>query len=224
MFDSIAGEYDKLNHLLSLGIDKTWRKRALKHIVEPQKQQKILDIACGTGDFALEISKKANPGTSITGLDLSEGMLAIMRNKVAAASKTGQIKAVQGNSENMDFPDNSFDCVSIGFGIRNFTHRDTALKEILRVVKPGGRLVILELSVPENRIIVAGYKLYFLHILPVIGGLISGDKAAYRYLPSSVLKFPGKEEWMQTMRDCGWSNVRHKAFTLGICRMYIGEK
>jgi len=235
LFDSIAKDYDRLNHLLSLGIDKTWRSRALKHIVGPEqanvgseqghhKKRQILDLACGTGDFSIAIARKAGPGTHITGLDLSEGMLRVMAQKVASKGLTDRISTEQGNSEHMRFDDCSFDVATIAFGIRNFEHREAALREILRVLKPSGRLVILELSVPSNPVLRWGYNLYFTKLLPLIGGCISGDRAAYRYLPASVLKFPGKTEWMATMQRCGYTNVSHKAFTLGICRMYIGEK
>lgn len=223
LFDSIATDYDKLNHLLSLGVDRTWRARAIKAIAENRPQQ-ILDIACGTGDFSIEIARHTHPDTRIVGLDLSEGMLKVMDEKVVKAGLSARISTMQGNSERMDFADNSFDRVTIAFGIRNFEHRETALKEILRVLKPGGRLVILELSVPSNSVLRWFYKLYFMKILPWIGGLVSGEKAAYSYLPASVVKFPGKEEWKATMSSCGYSDVKHKAFTFGICRMYTGEK
>lgn len=223
LFDSIAKDYDKLNHILSLGVDKTWRKRAIKSIAEEGPQQ-ILDIACGTGDFSIEIAQHTNPETMITGLDLSEGMLQVMDRKVKEEGLSGRIRTQQGNSESMDFAGCTFDRVTIAFGIRNFENRETALKEILRVLKPGGRLVILELSVPSNPVLRWFYNLYFTKVLPWIGGVVSGEKAAYSYLPASVIKFPGKEEWMATMRSCGYGNVRHKAFTFGICRMYIGEK
>lgn len=224
LFDSIAGDYDRLNHLLSLGIDKTWRRRALKQITDGKDAKRILDIACGTGDFSIEIAKHSSPETSVTGLDLSEGMLKVMRQKVHKAGLEDRISEEQGNSEQMRFDDGTFDRVTIAFGIRNFQDREKALKEILRVLKEGGRLVILELSVPSNAVFRWFYCLYFTKILPAVGGWISGDKAAYRYLPASVLKFPGKEEWMEIMRNCGFSNVAHKAFTFGICRMYTGEK
>lgn len=224
LFDSIAGDYDRLNHLLSLGIDKTWRRRALKRIIDGDDEKRILDIACGTGDFSIEIAKHSSPGTSVTGLDLSEGMLKVMKQKVHKAGLEDRISEEQGNSEQMRFDDGTFDRVTIAFGIRNFQDREKALKEILRVLKEGGRLVILELSVPSNAVFRWFYCLYFTKILPLIGGWISGDKAAYRYLPASVLKFPGKEEWMEIIRNCGFSNVDHKAFTFGICRMYTGEK
>lgn len=224
LFDSIAGDYDKLNHILSLGIDKSWRRRALRWIVEPGAAQKILDIACGTGDFSIAIARKSSPETKVTGLDLSEGMLKVMAEKVEAAGLKDRITAGQGNCEKMDFADDSFDRATIAFGIRNFEHREEALREILRVLKPGGRLVILELSVPSNKILRACYNLYFTKVLPAIGGTISGDKVAYSYLPASVLGFPGKAEWMDTMTNCGYNKVIHKAFTIGICRMYIVEK
>lgn len=224
LFDGIADDYDKLNHLLSLGIDRTWRRRALKRIVVPGVAQSILDVACGTGDFSIAIAEKADSRTVVTGVDLSDGMLAVMAEKVRKAGLEGRITAEQGNCEKMRFEDASFDRVTIAFGIRNFEHRENALVEILRVLKPGGRLVILELSVPSNKLLRWCYNIYFTKVLPAIGGKVSGDKAAYSYLPASVLKFPGKKEWMATMTSCGYSNVTHKAFTFGICRMYTGEK
>lgn len=224
LFDSIATDYDRLNHLLSLGTDRSWRRRALKWIVDPAREQKILDVACGTGDFSIAIARKADPAAKVTGVDLSEGMLAVMKEKVKESGLDRMISCEVGNAESLRFDDNSFDCVTIAFGIRNFEHRQTALKEILRVLKPGGNLVILELSVPSDRVLRFFYKLYFTRVLPVIGGLVSGDRAAYNYLPASVLKFPGKKEWMQTMVDCGYSDVSHKSFTFGICRLYCGKK
>ena len=223
MFDSIAGDYDALNHILSLDVDKIWRKKALKQIVDAQTPVQVLDLACGTGDFSIAIAK-ALTGGQVTGVDLSEGMLAVMREKVAKAGLDKMISIEEGDGENLRFPDNTFDRVTIAFGIRNFEDRPKGLKEMLRVLKPGGRLVILELSRPENKVIRWFYDLYFLHILPKIGGKVSGDKAAYAYLPASVAAFPGKKEFMTTMREAGFRTVTHKAFTLGICRMYTGEK
>lgn len=223
MFDSIAGDYDALNHILSLDVDKIWRKKALKQIVDAPAPVQVLDLACGTGDFSIAIAK-ALTGGHVTGVDLSEGMLAVMREKVDKAELNGIISIEEGDGENLRFPDNTFDRVTIAFGIRNFEDRPKGLREMLRVLKPGGRLVILELSRPENKIIRWFYDLYFLHILPKIGGKVSGDKAAYAYLPASVAAFPGKKEFTATMREAGFRTVTHKAFTLGICRMYTGEK
>lgn len=224
MFDGIATDYDRLNHIMSLGIDRSWRRRAIKEIVCADSAQEILDIACGTGDFSIAIAKAMGPASHVTGVDISEGMLAVMREKLDAEGLEGRVGCGLGDSEAMGFADASFDRAAIAFGIRNFEHREKALREILRILKPGGKLVILELSVPSNPVIRWLYKLYFTGILPLIGGRISGDKAAYRYLPASVLNFPGKQEWMETMRACGYAEVRHKAFTLGICRMYVGVK
>ena len=224
LFNSIAPTYDSLNHWLSLGVDKSWRRRSLRWIVDPSVPQQILDIACGTGDYSFAIARRAHPDTVVTGVDLTEAMLQVMRSKVEKAGLSGRIVAEQGNAEAMRFADNRFDRATIAFGIRNFEHREQALREILRVLKPGGRLVILELSVPTNPLLRWCYNLYFTRLLPAIGGMVSGDKAAYRYLPASVLSFPNKREWMETMRRCGFHNVSHRAYTLGICRLYIGEK
>lgn len=226
MFDSIAGDYDALNHILSLDVDKIWRKKALKQIVDAPAPVQVLDLACGTGDFSIAIAKALSSatGSHVTGVDLSEGMLAVMREKVQKAGLAEMISIEEGDGENLRFPDNTFDRVTIAFGIRNFENRPQGLREMLRVLKPGGRLVILELSRPENKIIRWFYDLYFLHILPKIGGKVSGDKAAYAYLPASVAAFPGKKAFMATMREAGFRAVAHKAFTLGICRMYTGEK
>ena len=224
LFNSIAPTYDSLNHWLSLGVDKSWRRRSLRWIVDPSAPQQILDIACGTGDYSIAIARRAHPDTVVTGVDLTEAMLQVMRSKVEKAGLVGRIVAEQGNAEAMRFADNRFDRATIAFGIRNFEHREQALREILRVLKPGGRLVILELSVPSNPLLRWCYNLYFTRLLPAIGGMVSGDKAAYRYLPASVLSFPSKREWMETMRRCGFRNVSHRAYTLGICRLYIGEK
>ncbi len=357
MFDSIAGDYDSLNHILSLDVDKIWRKKALKRIVDVPSPLQVLDLACGTGDFSIAIAKalgrsfrqaqrppacaatgsavpttepavpatgpavpttepafpvtepavpttepafpvtepafpvtepafpvtepafpvtepafpvtepafpvtepafpvtepaevtnastsstteKSSPATvnkspatgsstetaesHVTGVDLSEGMLAVMREKVEKAGLTELISIEEGDGEELRFPDDTFDRVTIAFGIRNFEDRPKGLREMLRVLKPGGRLVILELSRPENPVIRWFYDLYFLHILPKIGGKVSGDKAAYAYLPASVAAFPGKKAFMATMREAGFRTVTHKAFTLGVCRMYTGEK
>lgn len=224
MFNSIAPEYDKLNHIMSLNFDKGWRRRALKKIVQKDENLNILDIACGTGDFSIAIAEHSGEATKILGLDISEGMLEVMKRKLSEKGLENRVNTMVGDSESLPFDDGTFDRVTIAFGIRNFEHREKALKEILRVLKPDGRLIILELSIPSNAIARWAFKIYFTRFVPLIGGKISGDQSAYNYLPASVIKFPGKKEWMATMTSCGYANVTHKAFTFGICRMYTGEK
>ena len=229
MFDSIAADYDKLNHIMSLDIDKSWRRRALREIFPPEDRTglKILDLACGTGDFALAMARRmvsGGLGGHVTGVDLSEGMLAVMREKMDREGVRDLVSAQSGDGENLPFGTGTFDRVTIAFGIRNFEDREQGLREMFRVLRPGGKLVILELSVPENRIIRWCYNLYFLHILPLVGGRVSGDKAAYRYLPASVVHFPRHRAFMETMRQAGFRDVAHKAFTLGVCRMFTGTK
>jgi len=224
MFDGISADYDRLNHLLSLGTDRYWRRRALREILDPARPQRILDVACGTGDFSIAIARKMHPDSHVTGLDLSPGMLAVMERKLEKAGLQNRIDTREGDCEQLPWPEASFDRVTIAFGIRNFENRARALHEILRVLKPGGRLVILELSVPSHPLLRGPYMLYFRHILPWIGGLVSGDRKAYEYLPASVLSFPDPQEWTEFMQEYGYVKVSHRAFSLGICRMYTGSK
>ncbi len=222
LFDNIASDYDKLNHILSLNIDKGWRKRAVKETIDCAEPMQVLDVACGTGDFTIEIARKAAPGSRITGIDLSEGMMKIGREKIASADVDATLE--YGDCEALTYADNSFDRITVGFGVRNFEHLELGLREMYRVLKKGGKLVILELSIPSNCLIRWCYKLYFLKILPAIGGWVSGNKGAYNYLPASVLHFPAPDKFQAMMREAGFPIVEHKAFTFGICRMYIGKK
>ena len=223
MFDSIAKDYDALNHVLSLSIYKSWRRKALRKIVDAGENPDILDVACGTGDFSIAIAKAIGKG-HIIGVDISKEMLEVMRQKVLKNKLESIITEQIDDGADLSFASGSFDRVVNAFGIRNFEDRDLGLREALRVLKPGGRLVILELSMPENKMIRWFYVFYFFRILPVIGGKVSGDKAAYAYLPASVKAFPDKNEFMEQMRKAGFINVTHKSFSLGICRMYCGEK
>ena len=222
LFDNIASDYDKLNHILSLNIDKGWRKKAVKETIDCAEPMQVLDVACGTGDFTIEIARKATPGSKITGIDLSEGMMSIGREKIASAAVEATLE--YGDCEALTYADNSFDRITVGFGVRNFEHLELGLREMQRVLKKGGKLVILELSIPSNSFIRWCYKLYFLKILPAIGGWVSGNRGAYNYLPASVLHFPAPDKFQAMMREAGFSTVEHKAFTFGICRMYIGKK
>lgn len=223
MFDSIAKDYDSLNHIMSLSIDKIWRKKAIRKIKDAGDSPRVLDVACGTGDFSIAIAKAIGNG-KVIGVDISKEMLEVMRRKVLKNNLEGIITQEVGDGEDLRFPEDSFDRVVNAFGIRNFEDRDKGLREALRVLRPGGRLVILELSRPQNRIIRWFYDLYFLNILPKIGGKVSGDKKAYMYLPASVKAFPGKKEFMEQMREVGFANITHRALTFGICRMYCGDK
>ena len=222
LFDNIASDYDRLNHILSLNIDKGWRRKAVKETIDKSEPMQILDVACGTGDFTIEIARKAPQGSNIIGIDLSEGMMEIGRKKIATAAVDATLE--YGDCEALTYADNSFDRISVGFGVRNFEHLEQGLKEMHRVLKKDGKLVILELSIPSNSIIRWCYKLYFLKILPAIGGWISGNRGAYNYLPASVLHFPAPDKFQTMMLNAGFSSVEHKAFTFGICRMYIGKK
>lgn len=222
LFDNIAPDYDKLNHILSLNIDKGWRKKAVRKIADTDRPLSVLDVACGTGDFTIEIARKIAAGSQITGIDLSEGMMEVGRKKIAAANIDATLE--YGDCEALKYSDNLFDRISVGFGVRNFEHLNTGLKEMCRVLKPNGKLVILELSVPSNPLLRWCYKLYFLNILPAIGGFVSGDRSAYEYLPASVLNFPAPEKFIPMMYQAGFAKVEHKALTFGICRMYIGIK
>ena len=235
LFNNIAPSYDRLNHLLSLNVDKIWRRKGVKEIVVANTAQQILDVACGTGDFAIAIALKANPQTKVVGIDISDGMLDVCKKKVTEinakrASKgecknhTLNITTQIENSEDMSFPSDTFDRVSVAFGIRNFDDRASGLREMLRVLRHGGRLVILELSIPSNSFVAALYKLYFFKILPCVGGWISCDRAAYEYLPRSVANFPRPEVFAQLMTDCGFTQVSHRSLSFGLCQMYIGVK
>lgn len=222
MFDNIAPDYDKLNHILSLNIDKNWRKKAVRELADEARPLNVLDVACGTGDFTIEIARKVPHGSTVVGVDISDGMIAVGLEKLAKLGIDATLKVA--DCEALPYEDNTFDRISVGFGVRNFEHLELGLSEMYRVLTPGGKLVILELSVPSNAFIRWCYKLYFLKILPFIGGLVSGDRSAYEYLPASVLRFPAPDKFMSIMKSAGFDVVEHRALTLGVCRMYIGKK
>ena len=222
MFDNIAPDYDKLNHILSLNIDKRWRKKAVRELADEARPLKVLDVACGTGDFTIEIAKKTAKGSEVTGIDISEGMMAVGREKIAKAGVDAKMEVA--DCEALPYENNTFDRISVGFGVRNFEHLELGLSEMCRVLTPGGKLIILELSVPSNALIRWCYKLYFLKILPAIGGMISGERGAYEYLPASVLRFPAPEKFIVMMKSAGFDIVEHTSLTFGICRMYVGKK
>lgn len=230
MFNSIAPKYDMLNHLFSINIDKIWRKKAvnmlytgLSYEKKAEDEKKILDIACGTGDSTIALYKK---GFSVTGMDIAESMMEIARRKSLSVKKKGvrSIKYTAGSAEDIPFSDISFDAVFIAFGIRNFNHREQCLKEIYRVIKPGGMLVIIELAKPENRMLKYLFDIYFNKFMARAGDMISGGKGAYEYLTRSVEQFPKFGRFCEELSSSGFSEVRYKKLSLGIAAIYSGRK
>lgn len=221
MFDNISGNYDNLNRMISLGTDQGWRKKVLK-MVSATNPTNILDIATGTGDLAILLSK--SDALSITGLDLSAGMLEVGKQKIKSLKLDNKIKMVQGDSENLPFQDNSFDAITVGFGIRNFEDLEKGLSEILRVLKPGGVFVILETSVPTNFPFKQGYFFYTQNVLPLMGKLFSKDQKAYRYLSDSAKNFPFGVELNNILTKVGFKDVQHFPQTMGIATIYRSSK
>ena len=221
MFDNISGHYDGLNRVISFGIDVKWRKKVLE-LVAAKNPQTILDIATGTGDLALLMAQ--TKASKIIGLDISEGMLEVGRKKVAAKNLSPRVELVTGDSENMPFPDNSFDAVTVAFGIRNFETLEKGLAEILRVLKPGGIFVILETSVPEKFPYKQGYTFYSKFILPLIGKLFSKDQVAYQYLSDSASVFPYGEALNNILRKIGFIKVLALPQTFGAASIYSASK
>lgn len=222
LFNKIAPDYDRLNHILSLNIDRRWRRKAVRRLADTSEPLRVLDVACGTGDFTIAIARKLPQGSVVVGVDISEGMLVIGREKVARAGiETDMLVA---DCEALPYNDGEFDRIAVGFGVRNFENLERGLGEMFRVLRPGGKLVILELSIPQNPLIRGLYKWYFLKVLPVVGGWLSGERGAYEYLPASVLQFPLPERFCEMLREAGFSAVEHRSLTLGICGLYVGEK
>ena len=218
MFDNISHRYDFLNRLLSVGIDVSWRKKVVKMVTETEPRT-ILDVATGTGDLAIALAKK-NPQAKITGFDLSNGMLEHGRVKVAEKNLSDQIEMIQGDAENMPFEDNTFDAITVAFGVRNFETLEKGLKEIHRVLKPGGKFVILEFSQPEQFPMKQLYNFYFKNILPVIGKTFSKDHRAYTYLPESVQAFPYGEKLNNILKSVNFLEPKDKKLTFGIASIY----
>lgn len=221
MFDNISGRYDFLNHFLSLGIDKIWRRKAINTLREFNPKQ-ILDVATGTGDFAIQ-SLTLNP-EKVTGIDISEGMLEKGREKIKRKSLSEKVELIAGDSENLPFEENKFDAVTVAFGVRNFENLEKGLQEIFRVLKPNGHIVVLEFSKPRMFPMKQLYSFYFKAILPVLGRLISKDQAAYTYLPESVEAFPDGEAFINILRNTGFKNTTCKSVTFGISSIYSAQK
>lgn len=221
MFDNIAVKYDFLNHFFSVGIDKRWRKKAIRILAQDQPKR-ILDVATGTGDFALESMVIAPE--HIVGVDISKGMLDVGRMKVAEKGLDDRITFREGDSENLPFSDASFDAITVGFGVRNFQNLKAGLSEMYRVLRPGGRLVVLEFSKPRHFPLKQGYFFYFKYVMPFIGRVVSKDKAAYSYLPQSVLAFPEGKEFEAILAEVGFASLKTRTLTGGIASIYTGLK
>ncbi len=221
MFNNISQRYDFLNHFLSLGIDRAWRRRAINYL-KPLAPRNILDVATGTGDFALQAMDLMPE--KIVGVDISEGMLDVGRRKVRQKGLQHVVELRSGDSENLPFEGSSFDAVTVAFGVRNFENLERGLSEIYRVLKPGGMAVILEFSRPRATPFKQLYRFYFNFILPKIGRIVSSDKAAYTYLPESVEAFPDGEDFLHILQNVGFKKTQCRTLTFCISSIYIGSK
>ena len=222
MFHHIAPTYDQLNHTLSMGIDRSWRRKAI-HTLRPYHPQQILDIATGTGDFAILACRELQPQFLI-GADISEGMMEVGREKVQQAGLADKVSFAREDCTALSFADATFDAVTVAFGVRNFEHLDIALGEMCRVLRPNGHLVILELSTPDRFPMKQLFTLYSKVVMPLIGKLISKDNSAYTYLPESIRAFPQGEVMQRSIRNAGFSQVRFRRLTFGICTLYVATK
>ena len=222
MFNDIAYRYDFLNHFMSMGIDIQWRKKALRKLKDLQPKR-MLDVATGTGDFAIMAHKMLQPN-SITGIDISEGMLRHGREKISKLGLGDKITLELGESETISFPDQTFDAITVAFGVRNFENLEKGLSEMLRVLKPGGKLVILEFSNPTAFPIKQFYNLYFRYITPLLGKWIARSKAAYSYLPESVKAFPQGQVMCNILINTGFQAVTCKKLTFGISSIYCASR
>ena len=221
MFDSIAPAYDFMNRAMTMGIDRWWRHVAMK-LVKRSQPKSILDVATGTGDFAISLYRKIGP-ERVVGIDLSQGMLDVARRKVEACGLQDVILLQQGDCLALPFDENSFDAVTVAFGVRNFEHLLQGYEQMHRVLKSGGVLCVVELSTPRNRVMRWFYDLYTLHIIPWFGAMKSGDKSAYRYLPQSIAAVPQGEEMLAIMREAGFKDCKVKRLTFGTCSIYFAS-
>jgi len=221
MFDTISGKYDGLNRLITFGTDTYWRKRLIR-LVSAKHPETVLDIATGTGDLALAFGK--TPAKKIVGLDISPGMLEVGRKKVSKQALDSKIEMVLGDSEALEFPEASFDAVTVAFGVRNFENLEKGLSEIYRVLKPGGILAILETSVPEKQPFKLGYHLHGKYLLPFFGRLFSRQGTAYSYLSESAAAFPYGPAFNNILRKIGFIGMKHEPQTFGVATIYTATK
>ncbi|MBP1737558.1 MAG: methyltransferase [Oscillospiraceae bacterium] len=223
IFSSIANRYDLLNTVLTLNIDSLWRKKAVQRC-EIKANHSVLDLCCGTGKMIAEICKRSDHTVTVVGLDLNHEMLEIAEKRLINARRTHDIRLLEGNILSIPFAESSFDVVTIGFGLRNIADYKRALREIRRVLKPGGRLVCLELSKPEARFFLSIYNVFFNYLLPVIGSIGTGDKGAYRYLRDSVNRFMNKEQLHSALKEAGFMQTGYLSLTQGIASIHFGRK
>lgn len=222
MFDAIAWRYDFLNHFLTLGIDNLWRNKAVS-LISSSEGSTFLDVATGTGDLAVTLVRKKKP-VKVFGIDISEGMLRFGQKKMAKLGLESMVTLQQEDCEALSFSDNSFEAVTVGFGIRNFLHPEKGLAEMHRVLKPNGEVIILEFSRPDSKFLCRLFDLYFCYVLPLIGKLFSKHSSAYTYLPDSVKEFPYGEGFAQLMRNAGFNAVEYHPLTFGVATVYKGTK
>jgi demethylmenaquinone methyltransferase/2-methoxy-6-polyprenyl-1,4-benzoquinol methylase len=222
MFDAIAGKYDFVNRFLSAGIDKSWRKKAIKEFSQ-EKPRHILDVATGTGDMAIKAAQLLKP-EKITGIDISEKMLEVGRKKVDINGLGKVIELLKGDSETINFPENTFDGVMVAFGVRNFENLQQGLQEILRVMRPGAKLIVLEFSKPKAGLIRQLYQWYMGKLAPGIAKLFKQNKKAYQYLNESSMAFPDRQQFIEILKGVGYSDTFFKPLSLGICCIYCGRK
>ncbi len=221
MFDKISGSYDGLNRIISFGIDVKWREKVVA-LIASRKPENVLDIATGTGDLAINIARTS--ARQIVGLDISEGMLAVGRKKIAAENLDHKIQMIQGDSEEISFENNVFDAITVAFGVRNFENLEKGLSEIYRVLKPGGIFVVLETSVPSKTPYKQGYKFYTGSLLPLIGKIFSKDKDAYSYLSKSAAVFPHGAAFNNILNEIGFIDVKSIPQTFGVATIYTASK
>ncbi len=222
MFDSIAERYDFLNRFLSAGIDKSWRRKALNELKQIHPKT-ILDVATGTGDFAIIAHEVLKP-EKVIGIDISEGMLDLGRNKIDQLQLNDKIELLSGDGETINYSDSSFDAITVAFGVRNFQDLEKGLAEMLRVLKPGGKISILECTMPRTFLLKSFFRFYMLTVVPAFGKLFARNKKAYQYLNNSVQAFPDRESFIEIMNKAGFRQTYYKTLSLGICCIYCGSK
>ena len=224
MFGSIAGNYDRMNHLLSMNVDRYWRWRTTR-LVEPRGTAPILDVCTGTGDLAVAYWKRAGGGIDVVGADFCHEMLAVGEQKKRRRGIDGRVTFVEADAQQLPFDSDTFQIVCVAFGLRNVADTDRGLREMTRVCRPGGRVAVLEFSMPQRQPVKSLYGWYFRHVLPKIGQwLARNDHAAYNYLPQSVGEFPQGEQLLERMRQAGLRETRHRPLSFGVASLYIGTK